>query len=385
MGAGQEVDKAVTGKKRIFILSQWMRIDGVASSLVSRLKELDYSKVEVDLCLKSQTGPWMAEIPNEVRLLPEMKVRRRCERLVRFLWYWTAGIYYRVFRGCHIDPVGGAQIAYELEALFGWYPEKLGEWTYDECWIYGGNPGFAKRVDAKVKKAWVHEDWGVWKPVKWLARRQFRGLDEVVNVSDEARAHFDALKLTDGRSVTIENTLSVRWLRERADAYEVAEFRGLKLLSVGRTTAAKNFRRAIETAEVLKGRGVKFRWVVIGDGEEYTGLKGLAKERGVDDVIEFAGGMANPCPYYKWCDVYVCTSDTEAKSVTICEAQAMGKPVIMTAFPTAKAHIQDKERDLIAGMEADSLAEAILKITSGGHWILYNCQVLNGRGCQLQV
>ena len=350
--------------KRLFVLSQWMRIDGVASSLLSRLKEIDYSKVSVDLCLLSHTGPWMDEIPPEVNLLPELSLKRRCERLVGFLWYWIAGIYYRMFKGCHIDPVGGAQISYAIKSIFGWYPKKLAQHKYDEYWIYGGNSGFAKRVDANIKKAWVHEDWGVWKPVPFLARRQFNGVDFVINVSAEAKAHFDSLRLTTGKtqSVVLENTLSKKWLMERAGAYEVPDFKGLKLLSIGRASAAKNFWRAIDTAEILKQKGVSFKWVVIGDGEEYQALVAKVQEKNLSDVIDFVGGMANPCPYYKWCDIYVCTSDTEAKSVTICEAQAVGKPVVMTAFPTAKAHVCYKTKDVIAGMSADSLATAILAL-----------------------
>lgn len=348
--------------KKIFILSQWMRIDGVEASLLSLLKELDYSKVEVELCLRSHTGPWMGEIPEEVTLLPEMAIRRRCAKLVQFIWYWTAGIYYRVFRRSHIDPVGGEQLAYAIQSAFGWFPKRLSDKQYDECWIYGGNPDFARRVDAKIKKAWVHEDWGVWKPVPFLARRQFKAVDYVVNVSDLAKQHFDALGFVSGKtqSIVVENTLSAKWLKERALAYEVPGFDGLKLLSIGRATAAKNFGRAVEAATLLKDRGLKFKWIVVGDGEELEGLRKQVAALGVEEVIEFIGSKDNPCPYYCWCDIYVCTSNTEAKSVTICEAQAMGKPVIMTNFPTAKAHLQDDAKDVVVDMSAQAVAEAIL-------------------------
>lgn len=339
-----------------------MRIDGVAASLLSLLKELDYSEVDVDLCLMHHVGPWMKEIPKEVHLLPEVAINKRLERLVRFIWYWVAGIYYRIFRRVHIDPVGGEQIMYAIRSLFGWYPKKLSDKRYDECWIYGGNPSFARRVDATVKKAWVHEDWGVWKPVPFLARRQFKNLDYVVNVSEIAKQHFDALGLLSGKaqSIVIENVLSIKWLKERASAYEVPSFDGLKLLSVGRASAAKNFSRAVETARLLKGRGLRFKWVVVGDGEELEGLRKNTIESNVGDVIEFIGSKDNPCPYYRWCDLYVCTSDTEAKSVTICEAQAIGKPVIMTKFPTAESHVRDVKTDIVVNMSACAIAEAIL-------------------------
>ena len=354
-------------KKQIFILSQWMRIDGVAASLLSRLKELDYSKVEVDLCLMHHVGPWMKEVPKEVHLLPEVAISKRFTRLVRFLWYWGAGVYYRAFRKAHVDPVGSEQIMYAIRSLFGWYPKKLSDRRYDECWIYGGNPDFARRVDATVKKAWVHEDWGVWKPVPLLARSQFKNLDYVVNVSDIAKQHFDALGFLSGKtqSIVIENVLSTKWLMERAAAYEVPDFKGVKLLSVGRASAAKNFGRAVETARILKNRGLRFKWVVVGDGEELESLRKKVADLEVGSVIELVGGKDNTCPYYRWCDIYICTSDTEAKSVTVCEAQAMGKPVIMTNFPTAGSHVRDEKKDIVVNMSPLAIAKAVIDFQRG--------------------
>lgn len=339
-----------------------MKIDGVEASLLGLLKELDYAKYDVDLCLQHNEGPWMSEIPKQVHLLPELQVHKRCERLVKFLIYWIAGIYYRVFRRSHIDPVGDAQITYAIRSFFGWFPRKLSDKYYDECWIFGGNPGFAKRIDASIKKTWVHEDWGAWEPIPFLARQQFKGVDYVVNVSVPAKDQFDALDLISGntQSVVIENVLSVRWLMERATAYEVPNFDGVKLLSVGRASASKNYGRAVAAAKILKSKGLRFKWVVIGDGWALEGLRKKTQEFNVADVIEFVGGNTNPCPYYRWCDIYVCTSDTESKGMTICEAHEFNKPVIMTNFPAAHTQVIDSMKDIIVEMSEYAIADAIL-------------------------
>lgn len=351
-------------KKYLLIVTLWMNIDGVASSLLSKLKELDYSEYEVDLILMNHTGPWMGEIPKEVTLLPPLHFNRRYKRVIDFLWYWIAGIYYRVFRRSHIDPIGGAQIRFELNSIFGWYPRSFSNRYYDECWIYGGNPALAKYVSAKVKKAWVHEDWGIWKIVPFLAKKQFKCVDYAVNVSTIAQEHFNALNVLSQttQSIVIENELSVKWLKARTEEYQVEAFDGLKLLTVGRASAAKNFMRAIETAKILKDRGLLFKWIVVGDGECLGSLRTAVKQLDVGDVIEFVGGASNPCPYYKWCDLYICTSDTEAKSVTITEAQLLGKKVIMTNFPTARNHIKDEKYDIIVESSSEALAARIESI-----------------------
>ena len=43
----------------------------------------------------------------------------------------------------------------------------------------------------------------------------------------------------------------------------------------------------------------------------------------------------------KACDIYVHPSRYEGKAVTIREAQILGKPVVMTNFPTAKSQARD--------------------------------------------
>lgn len=349
-------------KKRILIFAHGLNITGVSSSLVSMLKELNYMKYSVDLCLLQHIGPWMKEIPVEVNLLPEVQVNTRWNRLIFFLWYWIAGIYYRVFRRSHIDFIGGTQIRYALDSLLGVYPKKLSNQEYDECWIYGGNPAMAERVNAKVRKAWVHEDWGVWKVVPFLARKQFRKIDVAINVSPIAKDHFDQLKLLchGAQSVLLENVLSKKWLMERAEAYTVPSFDGLKITTVGRASAAKNFMRAVETAKLLKEKNVSFKWFIVGEGEELELLREKVKGLDLEGYVSLPGGTDNPSPYYKWCDLYVCTSDTEAKSVTICEAQAFNKPVIMTNFPTAPNHIVDVTRDVVVDSTAEALSMEIM-------------------------
>lgn len=227
--------------KKIFILSQWMRIDGVEASLLGLLKELDYRKVDVDLCLQHQIGEWMSAIPSEVRLLPEPILKKRCKWLVNFLWYWGCGIYYRLFRKSHIDFVGGSQAKYALMDFLGWLPRSISDKNYDLALIFGGNPLYARLVNANVKVAWIHDDWSTYKPIVWLARKQFSGLDYVVNVSKDAKVAFDRVANLPSsvKSIVIENVLSPKWISEKAEEFAVDGAHGLKILSVGRVSPQK--------------------------------------------------------------------------------------------------------------------------------------------------
>ena len=113
--------------------------------------------------------------------------------------------------------------------------------SYDLCLIFGGAPGFARRVDAKVKAAWVRTDWSHYRPIRFLARRQFADVDYIVNVSDEAKKAFDNVvgEMPGIRSVVVENCLSPTWIKMKANEFAVEEGHGLKILSVGRVTPQK--------------------------------------------------------------------------------------------------------------------------------------------------
>ena len=59
------------------------------------------------------------------------------------------------------------------------------------------------------------------------------------------------------------------------------------------------------------------------------------KESGMEDEVIILGKKANPYPYIKKCDIYIQPSRYEGKAVTVLEAQMLGKPVVITDFPSS--------------------------------------------------
>ncbi len=360
-------------KRKIFILSQWMEIGGVEASLLGLLKELDYAKVEVDLFLTLHQGPWMSEIPAEVNLLPlnprvecyssGLQALRKKRRLVswcitQFARY-VAGIYYRILKRQKVDEIGYEQIKYAIWSPF--LPHRLSQKTYDLALIFGGAPGFARRITAKTSAVWIHTDWKYFSPILWLARFQFRGLPRIINVGEGAREAFEkVVKLgAQTQSLVVENVLSPTWAKERALRYRIPAFDGLKLLTVGRVSPPKNPPRALETALELKRRGISFKWCFVGGGECLASLRQLHAESGIGGCFEIVGPIENPYPYYPWCDMYICTSDYEGKSVSVREAQMFAKPTIITRFPTSSSQLEEGVDGIIVDCSPMALADAI--------------------------
>ena len=138
---------------------------------------------------------------------------------------------------------------------------------------------------------------------------------------------------------------------------------GITLCSVGRIAYLKNFDNIPHIARIMKDRGLKFHWYVIGPGN-HESIDESIRNDDVEDCVHFIGSKTNPYPWMKTCDIYIQPSRYEGHSVTVREAQILGKPVIITNYPTAKSQIQHGIDGIICGMENESIAHAIFLLAN---------------------
>ena len=135
----------------------------------------------------------------------------------------------------------------------------------------------------------------------------------------------------------------------------------IKLCSIGRFCYAKNFEAIPYIAQILKAKGVNFKWYIIGFGDTSETVENIEKTNTQDCVI-LLGKKENPYPYIAKCDIYVQPSRYEGKSVTVREAQILCKPVIITNYPTANSQIKDSIDGLICNMDNNSIANTIYNL-----------------------
>jgi glycosyltransferase involved in cell wall biosynthesis len=135
-------------------------------------------------------------------------------------------------------------------------------------------------------------------------------------------------------------------------------FDGIKFLSVGRICHAKNYDNVPYIAQTLKQMGLRFKWFIVGPGDHSSIDETIARTN-TNDVVQFLGPKDNPYPYMNACDIYVQPSRYEGKSVTVREAQILSKPVVITAYPTAKSQIIDGTDGVIVPMDNEECARGI--------------------------
>jgi len=141
------------------------------------------------------------------------------------------------------------------------------------------------------------------------------------------------------------------------------------ILFVGGLDTAHNFKgvgHLISAAKILKDRGMRFRVVIVGDGDLRAGFEKRVLDLELRHVVKFSSGGRDTLPdLYNLATVEVLPSTTmgEAFGLVLLEAMACGKPVIASNLPGVRTVCEDGVNGLLIkpGDEKD-LAEKLARI-----------------------
>ena len=134
----------------------------------------------------------------------------------------------------------------------------------------------------------------------------------------------------------------------------------LILCTCGRFSEEKGFDLAVESANILKKKGIDFIWYFIGDGVLRNSLEKQISEYSLDENIIITGYVDNPFPYIKMCDFYIQPSYHESYGRTIKEAIILGKPIVSTDTVGAHTLLDNTEFGEIVDISAEALAQGII-------------------------
>lgn len=240
--------------------------------------------------------------------------------------------------------------------------------TYDIAIGYGVGAAtyfVIDKVNAKAKIAWLNTSLADAHFDLDYCRKYYEHYDAVVADSVSGVKRFTDLYNNFKKSVyAIRNLLDFNELRARGEEGHgfTDKFDGTRILSVGRLTEAKAFHLAVDAAKILKDKGYKFRWYIVGFGSLESQLRAQIEANNLNGIFVLLGAQSNPYPFFKECDIYVQTSIFEGSCITIEEAMAFFKPIVTTDFPAAYEKIVDGENGLITKMEAQSIALGVEKL-----------------------
>jgi glycosyltransferase involved in cell wall biosynthesis len=137
-----------------------------------------------------------------------------------------------------------------------------------------------------------------------------------------------------------------------------------RIVSVGRFSKAKGFDLAAEACRAALDRGVNLTWYIVGYGGEEEAIRRAIRTHGVADRFVLLGKRLNPYPYIRACDLYCQPSRYEGKAVTVREAQILGKPVLITRFPTASSQLREGVDGHVCELSVEGLRDAIARLAN---------------------
>ncbi|MCE5253300.1 MAG: glycosyltransferase [Actinomycetia bacterium] len=132
------------------------------------------------------------------------------------------------------------------------------------------------------------------------------------------------------------------------------------VVAVGRLTAAKDYPTLLAAARLLRQRRA-VRLLILGEGEERPNLERLVESLGLGEDVSLPGFVDNPFRYVARASAFVLSSAWEALPTALIEALALGIPIVSTACQNGPAEILQGGRfgRLVPVGDADALADAI--------------------------
>lgn len=366
-------------KKVLFVINT-LGCVGAETALIELLKSLDEKEYELSLYVLMGQGEMIDKIPENVKLLNDhyckdsVLSKQGKQAMMKTVWrsFWENGNVFGKF----------AYIVRTFSAMRRtgkFQPDKIlwrvisdgsprFEETYDLAVAYleGGSTYYvADHVKAKKKAAFIHIDYESSGYAKGMDRNCFDKIDRIFTVSDEVKKHFQNVypKYQDKVKVfhNIINQDEIRRKAEEETGFE-DHFDGVRLLTVGRLTYQKAYDIAIDAMKLIKDRGYKVRWYILGEGSERPALEKKVKELGLEKEFLMPGAVSNPFPYYKQADIYVHATRFEGKSIAIQEAQTLGCAIIASDCNGNREQIVQEKDGLLCQLNPESIAEAVISL-----------------------
>ena len=368
-------------KKKLLILSHALELGGAERSLIGLLGALDPEVWDIDLFLLRHEGELLGEIPEYVKLLPQISAytvlaRPMKDTLKEGHFLLTAArlagkLAARQYERSHGLTDSGVGIEYSHKYIYRLMPKIRQDTEYDLA-VSFLTPHYicAHKVRAKKKLAWIHTDYSKVQVNADSERLMWGAFDHIVSISDAVTESFlqvfPALK---EKILLIRNILPETLIYRQRSAFSAeAEMppKGIRLLSVGRYCTAKNFDNVPDICARLLEMGLDVTWYIIGFGPDEALIRQKIAQAGMEDRVILLGKKDNPYPYIQACDLYVQPSRYEGNCVTVREAQLLGKPVVITRYATSVSQLEDGVDGVIVPMDNAGCAEGIATLLRNG-------------------
>lgn len=354
-------------KKRVIFVIESLAAAGAERSLISLLSALDYSRYDVSLQLFRYGGELERYLPDSVCLLSPLNYTSFAEKPIREqiksrdIRKITRRFLYSLF--IRLGKNTNSDNARKYWKTIGICLPKRTE-PFDVAIAYSqGIPTFyvAEKIRATIKLAWVNAEYSLSKRNIVFQSAFYQKTNTIVCVSETAKKvfnqHFPSFQ---EKTVVLRDRIDYNLIRYLAKEYPADFGKDIpSILTVARFAPQKGYDITLEACRILKQRGVRFRWYVIGQGPLRKEIEEFVNENHLQEHFIFLGTFPNPYPYFKAATLYVQTSRHEGFGLAIAEARALLTPVVTTEFDAVWQQMVQGKNGLVVPQDPVSVADAI--------------------------
>ena len=346
-------------KKILFVIDALV-CGGAEKSLIALLGLLNREKYEIHLWMLDRGGVFEPLLPDDI-IIEKYPYYSSLERLKYKLAHYRYSLTYRYLEYIKKNEHKAETLWKCIGSAY-----KVPNDYYDVAVAYQqGFPTFlvASKVKATKKVAWVNINLFNTSYNLDFICKYYDKMDTIVSVSKELDDLLrKGLPQYIDKYVCVYDILDPQLIRRQAkeEILERALFENnTVIVTTGRLAYQKNHLLAVESAKILRDKGLQFKWLFVGDGEYRPIIESKIREYHLEDIVILLGERINPYPYMALCSVYVQTSSFEGFGLTIAEAKILGRPVVSTDFDVVHDQIVHKQNGLIAEMTPESVADNI--------------------------
>lgn len=361
-------------KKILFIINSFV-IGGAEKSLVSLLDLINYEKYDVDVLTINNGGEFKPFVNSNVRFLPVPKFVEYCnqsifKQIFNLKFFELRLALSKALRANNKLALKKHDTQVYWQVCKNVFDKLPTEYDLAIGWGQGVPVKFvASKVNAAKKAVWINADYEAVGHRKEDDIDNFGRVDYIVSVSDKQNEKMLSLFPMYKEKCRVIYDINNSTLIEKMANYEsvLDDYEGLKIVTVGRLNQFKGQDMAVDAAKILKDKGIKFRWYVVGDGPLKKQLENQISKLGLNDDFILLGANANPYPYMKACDIYVQTSRVEGFCLTLTEARILNKLCVTTEFECVYNQMIQEKNGLVVEMRAESIAEGVERIVNDDH------------------
>lgn len=369
-------------KKRIIFVTNTMVLGGIEKSLLDLLYLLPPEQYEISLLLDQKRGEFLPYVPERVKVFQIQyseldQLELTCGRGKRMkialknfqLSYIITTLWNRVKW-----KLSGKKYSFDYPAFDAILKRtaQIFDEPFDIAVAYFGDMMYAtctvlNYLNAKTKICWTHSEQPVAQMNPALHKDYYSKFDYRFACSQATAARINNA-IGEEIVKAVPHTFAVDRMKKMAmEKQNVFPEKGdiPVVLTVARLDKQKGIDIAIEVHEKLLQKGILHHWYVIGksngngDDEKY---QKMVIDKKLSGSFIFLGGLDNPYPYFRECDVYVQPSRYEGYCITVAEARVFRKPIIATDFDGAREQLCDGETGFIVPVSVEAIAEHMEKL-----------------------